>query len=383
MGWTRALIGLGSSLEDRAARMSLALSCLAADPGLRLLRHSRLYRSRPMGPARGGFFNAVALVETRHSPRGLLALCKRIEQRLGRRPGPRWVDRPIDLDLLWMEGVRRGGGVLILPHPGLLARDFVLLPALEVGTGLPLAGGARLLPTLRPTIQTGACPLAPGDPLGQPWPASAPPRGDLPDGGPALPGILLEAPSLDALREHRARGLVDGLVLRADPAHPGAAREELARWLPEVSGPVLVVLDLGGRRDGGGRPNPGAWAGFSHPRLVLGLLPEVRAWASAIQGGPGRPRLAFARAAPEVPGGAAEGRGTPTRVWDLDEAKESGAPAPGWARTGITRPAELEHALLGREPRLGVHPGALAELLSLTRALRRPVEASGRAVGLR
>lgn len=383
MGWTRALLGLGSSLEDRAARMSLALSCLAADPGLRLLRHSRLYRSRPMGPARGGFLNAVALVETRHSPRGLLAICKRIEQRLGRRPGPRWVDRAIDLDLLWMEGIRRGGRGLVLPHPGLLARDFVLLPALEVGTGLPLPGGVRLLPALRPTIQTGACPLAPGDPMGQPWPASAPSSGDPLDGGAALPRVLLEEPSLDALREHRVRGLVDGLVLRADPSRPGEAHDHLERWLPEVSGPILVVLDLGRRRDGGGRPNLDAWAGLSDPRIVLGLPLEARAWASVLRRGPGRPRLAFARAAPEVPGGGGEGRGTPACIWDLDEARESGGPTPGWARTGITSPAELAHALLGREPRLGVHPGVLTEVLSLTQALHRAAESAGRAAGLR
>lgn len=130
----RLAIGLGSSLGDRRARLELTLRQLDAHPGLRLIRGSRWYRSPPLagGTARNWFLNGVGLFEVDAPLDEVLALCQRLEGLAGRRRAHRWGDRPLDLDLLVAEGITRDDPLLVVPHPAIAQRAFVLRPLLEV-----------------------------------------------------------------------------------------------------------------------------------------------------------------------------------------------------------------------------------------------------------
>jgi len=107
--------------------------------GVRVLASSPIYDTLPLGPGRQPpYLNAVLLAEAHMAPAALLRLIKRLERRAGRRPRPRWGPRPLDIDILDFGGRRLGSprrlqpGRLVLPHPELHRRAFVLVPLLEV-----------------------------------------------------------------------------------------------------------------------------------------------------------------------------------------------------------------------------------------------------------
>lgn len=103
----------------------------------RIRARSSLYRTAPVGgpPGQPDYLNAVLALEPRPSfaePRALLAALHQIEAALGRRRRVRWEARVLDLDLLAMGQTVIDGPELILPHPRMLARPFVLVPLLEL-----------------------------------------------------------------------------------------------------------------------------------------------------------------------------------------------------------------------------------------------------------
>jgi 2-amino-4-hydroxy-6-hydroxymethyldihydropteridine diphosphokinase len=108
--------------------------------GLRIVRSSRIYVTPPLGPGgQAPYLNAVLLLEAHMAPAALMRLVKRIERRAGRRSGPLWGPRTLDIDLLDFAGRRLGWpirrrerGRLTLPHPEMHRRAFVLVPLLEV-----------------------------------------------------------------------------------------------------------------------------------------------------------------------------------------------------------------------------------------------------------
>ncbi len=129
-----ALIGLGSNLGDRQAALEQAVRILAAPPAVRLVACSRWRQTRPAGGPAGQppFLNGAMLVETSLSPEQLSARLFEVEQRLGRVRGERFGPRTIDLDLLLFDRVVLDSPVLVLPHPRMAWRRFVLEPAAEV-----------------------------------------------------------------------------------------------------------------------------------------------------------------------------------------------------------------------------------------------------------
>jgi 2-amino-4-hydroxy-6-hydroxymethyldihydropteridine diphosphokinase len=145
---TRAYVGLGANLGDRAATMRAALEQLAAEPEVDLVAVSGFRETEPLGLTdQPLFLNAAAAVETALTPRTLLDRLLAIEGRLGRtRTGPRFGPRTIDLDLLLYgdEVIDEPG--LTVPHPRLHERLFALEPLAEldpevIAPGLgPLAG---------------------------------------------------------------------------------------------------------------------------------------------------------------------------------------------------------------------------------------------------
>lgn len=132
------LVSLGSSLPfcGRRPHETAELAIAAIGQLAKLVARSRLYRSPAWpDPEDPEFVNAVVAIETGLSPEALLAGLHAIEAGFGRRRGRRYGPRTLDLDLLDYDGrvvfENRPGG-LILPHPGIETRDFVLLPLAEI-----------------------------------------------------------------------------------------------------------------------------------------------------------------------------------------------------------------------------------------------------------
>ncbi len=130
-----AFVGIGANLGDPAEGCRDALKRMGAVPGVRLLRASSFYRTKPVGPQdQPDFVNAVAEIRTVLSPQGLLGALKGIERDMGRGNGPKWGPRVIDLDILFygQEVIREEG--LRIPHPELHKRAFVLIPLCELAS---------------------------------------------------------------------------------------------------------------------------------------------------------------------------------------------------------------------------------------------------------
>ena len=129
----QAAVALGTNLGDRAAHLADAIHALAALPGTTVVKTSGVYETKPVGYAdQPDFLNMVVLLETDRSPRALLGACLGIEAALGRRRSFPNAPRVIDLDLVWMEDEISADPELVLPHPRMTERAFVIAPLREV-----------------------------------------------------------------------------------------------------------------------------------------------------------------------------------------------------------------------------------------------------------
>ncbi len=128
-----AYIGLGSNLGNRLGNLAKALALLAAHPGIRLKKVSSLYWTRPVGAVpQPEFLNGVVKIKTSLDPQELLRCLHRIESRLGRLRRGRNLPRTVDLDILEHGRMRLRKPGLIVPHPRMRERRFVLEPLAEV-----------------------------------------------------------------------------------------------------------------------------------------------------------------------------------------------------------------------------------------------------------
>jgi 2-amino-4-hydroxy-6-hydroxymethyldihydropteridine diphosphokinase len=134
------VIGIGSNLaappfatpRHTAAAAVERLSAL----GIAVMRRSHWYLSEPVPPSdQPWYVNAVAIVETRLAPLVLLDALLSLEARFGRRRGARNAARTLDLDLLDYNGLRFATPRLLLPHPRVAERRFVLAPLAEIAPG--------------------------------------------------------------------------------------------------------------------------------------------------------------------------------------------------------------------------------------------------------
>ncbi|AIQ10661.1 2-amino-4-hydroxy-6-hydroxymethyldihydropteridine diphosphokinase [Paenibacillus durus] len=130
---SEAYIALGANLGDREKSLYDALTLLNAHADIEVLRCSGVYETEPVGYAdQPNFLNMTAAVRTSLMPEALLSVMLEIEDRLGRvrtiRNGP----RTVDLDLLWMDGKVLHTPHLILPHPRMQERAFVLFPLRDI-----------------------------------------------------------------------------------------------------------------------------------------------------------------------------------------------------------------------------------------------------------
>lgn len=133
-------LGLGSNLGNREANLRGALSALCRMG--RVVAVSALYETEPVsGPAQPSFYNAACRLEIGLEPRPLLRFLRGVEHELGRRPGgERWGPRPIDLDMLLYDDRVVNEEELVIPHPRLAERPFVLVPLAEIAADVRLPG---------------------------------------------------------------------------------------------------------------------------------------------------------------------------------------------------------------------------------------------------
>lgn len=137
----KAYVGLGSNLGDKRMMLEEATARLGATPGIAIRRRSALYRTPPWGDTdQDSFLNGAIAVETALPPHALLDACLAVERSLGRVRGRKWGPRSIDLDLLHVDGVAIADARLVLPHPYLLERAFVLVPLVEIAPDLVIEG---------------------------------------------------------------------------------------------------------------------------------------------------------------------------------------------------------------------------------------------------
>jgi 2-amino-4-hydroxy-6-hydroxymethyldihydropteridine diphosphokinase len=142
MNAIRAYIGLGSNLDNPLQQVRAALDELTRLPATRLVGHSRLYRSAPLGPAgQPDYINAVAALDTELAPHALLDALQAIEQAHGRERSLHWGPRTLDLDLLLYGDEVFSTARLTVPHPEMARRNFVLIPLAELAPGQTLPDG--------------------------------------------------------------------------------------------------------------------------------------------------------------------------------------------------------------------------------------------------
>jgi 2-amino-4-hydroxy-6-hydroxymethyldihydropteridine diphosphokinase len=132
---TQAFLALGGNVGDSRAMLERAIALLCDEHDVRLTARSSDYRTAPWGVTdQPPFINLCIAVETSLSPQALLARTQGVERQLGRDRAQerRWGPRTVDIDIVAYDDVTLTEGTLILPHPRLFERAFVLIPLAEI-----------------------------------------------------------------------------------------------------------------------------------------------------------------------------------------------------------------------------------------------------------
>jgi len=126
-------VALGSNVGDREYYVSKAIELLGGESEISIIKQSTMLETEPVGPINQGMFlNAVIEITTALSPKALLRVCLKIEEKLGRVRTKRWGPRTIDLDIVLFGNKIIHMPNLTIPHPELMNRSFVLVPLVEI-----------------------------------------------------------------------------------------------------------------------------------------------------------------------------------------------------------------------------------------------------------
>jgi len=133
---TTVYLGLGSNLGNRKENIKQALKSLRANK-IQIKKLSSIIETDPVGgPPQGKFLNGVAKATTSLSPKKLLSTVKSIEKILGRKKGPKYGPRTIDIDILLYGQKQIKSSKLTIPHPEMFKRDFVMRPLKQIAPRL-------------------------------------------------------------------------------------------------------------------------------------------------------------------------------------------------------------------------------------------------------
>jgi GTP cyclohydrolase IV len=142
-----AYLGLGSNLGDRKQNLARALELLSKHMVVEQV--SSIYETEPVGYQKQPLFlNAVCRISTELKPRQLLRLAKKIEAKLGRMPSFPNAPRTIDIDILFYGDEVFSSKELIIPHPRLAERAFMLVPLAEIVPDLVHPGSGKTIKQL-------------------------------------------------------------------------------------------------------------------------------------------------------------------------------------------------------------------------------------------
>lgn len=159
----RAFVALGSNLGDRLANLQRATDRLGAREGIQVRASSRVWETDPVGgPEQPDFLNAVLELDTELEPHELLSAVLRVEIELERVRDIRWGPRTIDVDILLIGALAVNDDDLVVPHPRMTERAFVLMPLLDLDPDPVLPDGRHIVDIpLGPDAAGGARPFAP------------------------------------------------------------------------------------------------------------------------------------------------------------------------------------------------------------------------------
>jgi 2-amino-4-hydroxy-6-hydroxymethyldihydropteridine diphosphokinase len=136
-----AIIALGSNIGDKAGHIAAAICAFTADGLVCEVARSANYRTAPWGKTdQDWFVNAAMTVTTSLPVRDLLARCQAVERQIGRERTVKWGPRVIDLDILVYRDLVLNDPDLVLPHPHMTDRAFVLRPLIDIAPGLVIDG---------------------------------------------------------------------------------------------------------------------------------------------------------------------------------------------------------------------------------------------------
>jgi 2-amino-4-hydroxy-6-hydroxymethyldihydropteridine diphosphokinase len=141
----RGFLSLGSNLGDREALLRQAMKRLAMH-GVTIIEASHIYETIPIevGNEQNNYLNMVIRISFAGEPFDLLAVCRNVEEALGRRRPYVHSPRTVDIDILLLDGVVIHDERLVLPHPGMESRAFVLFPLEELSPGMVLPSGSAI-----------------------------------------------------------------------------------------------------------------------------------------------------------------------------------------------------------------------------------------------
>lgn len=137
MGRNLAYLSIGSNMGDRFYHLKNAIQLLTNEKEIELVNASSIYETDPVGyENQGPFLNMVIAINTGLSPEDLLKLCLKIEIDLGRKREIKWGPRTLDLDILLYNHENIETEDLIVPHPRMHHRAFVMVPLIEINNDI-------------------------------------------------------------------------------------------------------------------------------------------------------------------------------------------------------------------------------------------------------
>jgi 2-amino-4-hydroxy-6-hydroxymethyldihydropteridine diphosphokinase len=159
-------LGLGSNMHNPPAQLEAAIAALGRLPSTHVQRVSPRYVSKAWGKTdQPDFLNMVVEIDTTLPPASLLREIKQIEAAQGRTPGERWGPRPVDIDILLYDKQDINTPTLVIPHPRMWERAFVLRPLADLAPDLLSSDGTPITDHLRqePIASQGVWPYTPAD----------------------------------------------------------------------------------------------------------------------------------------------------------------------------------------------------------------------------
>lgn len=140
-----SFLSLGSNLGDRLDHLSKAITALANQPKIKVLKVSSVYQTKPVGgPEQDDYLNAVVKIQTELSALELLDVTQTIENNEGRIREVRWGPRTLDIDVLTYDDLISADEKLTLPHPRISERAFVLVPFFEIDPQATISGLGKI-----------------------------------------------------------------------------------------------------------------------------------------------------------------------------------------------------------------------------------------------